>query len=110
MTTFAYTALARDGKRTTGTLTADSRAAALTMVLQRGLSPIKIDEDGGRSANGRFADAKPGNGKSVNGHGAAVLPYARKGAAPVETTAAQPPRGGRVSQKAVEHFTRELAN
>src|SRR5947209_8003274 len=100
MTTFAYTALAKDGKRTSGTLSADSRAAALTMVLQRGLSPIKIDEDG------RGGKA---NGKGANGHGpAAVLPYASK-AAHAEPPAAAP-RGGRVSQKAVENFTRELAN
>ena len=44
MTTFAYTALAKDGKRTSGTLSADNRAAALTMVLQRGLSPIESVE------------------------------------------------------------------
>jgi type II secretory pathway component PulF len=84
MTTFAYTALARDGKRTNGTLAADSRAEALAMVMQKGLHPVKIDEDKAK--------------------GNSILQYAAK-----ETPAA-PPRGGRVAPRAVENFTRELAN
>jgi type II secretory pathway component PulF len=84
MTTFAYTALGRDGKQTSGTLAADSRAEALSMVVQKGLHPVKIDEDKAKAKS--------------------VLQYAA-GEAP-----AAPPRGGRVSPKAVENFTRELAN
>jgi type II secretory pathway component PulF len=41
---FAYTALDRSGRRFTGTIPADTRAAAMDQVLARGLSPISIDE------------------------------------------------------------------
>jgi len=85
MTTFAYTALGRDGKRTNGTLSADSRAAAVAMVVQKGLHPVKVDEDKAKAKS-------------------AILHYAGNEAPP------EPPRGGRVSPKAVENFTRELAN
>jgi len=85
MTTFAYTALGRDGKRTNGTLAADSRADALAMVMQKGLHPVKIDEDKAKAKS-------------------SVLQYAGS------ETPAQPPRSGRVPPRAVENFTRELAN
>ena len=77
MSVFSYTALSRDGRQTTGTLSADNRTAAISQVVSQGLHPLKIDEQ--KSA-----------GKAVK--------------AP---TAAKP---GRVSQKSVENFTRELAN
>jgi general secretion pathway protein F len=44
MGVFAYTALDRAGKQTTGTIPADTRAAAMDMVLGRGLSPVSIEE------------------------------------------------------------------
>jgi type II secretory pathway component PulF len=78
MSVFAYTAIGRDGQRTAGTLSADTRSAAITQVIQRGLHPVSINEQNGNGA----AAAKP-------------------------TTQARP---GRVPQKAVESFTRELAN
>src|SRR4051794_21658283 len=49
MSTFAYTAIGRDGKRTNGTLTADNRAAAIAQVSRLGLHPVKVDE----SRNGK---------------------------------------------------------
>lgn len=45
MAVFAYTALDRSGKRLTGSLPADSRAAALDQVLARGLSPVSLTEE-----------------------------------------------------------------
>jgi type II secretory pathway component PulF len=78
MSVFAYTAIARDGRHTTGTLSADSRSAAISQVVSQGLHPVKLDEQKTESA----AQAK----------------------------AQMVPAPGKVSQKAVEAFTRELAN
>src|SRR5829696_5386783 len=92
MTTFAYTAVARDGKRTSGTLAAESRSAAIAQVVGKGLHPVVINEQR--------------NGKPVNaGGGIGSLLSAR---APGDKPAAVP--RGRVSQRSVEAFTRELAN
>jgi type II secretory pathway component PulF len=44
MAVFAYTALDRMGKRLSGTVPADSRAAAMDLVVGRGLAPIAVDE------------------------------------------------------------------
>jgi len=44
MTTFGYTALDRLGNRTSGSVPAESRAAAMDIVTSRGLSPIAVDE------------------------------------------------------------------
>ena len=81
MSVFAYTAVGSDGKRSNGTLNADTRAAAIAQIIKQGLHPVSMDEKKG----------------SANGQAKAAAPPA-------------PPRGGRVSQKAVESFTRELAN
>ncbi len=78
---YAYTALARDGRKTSGTLAADSRAAAIQQIGSKGLHPIRVDE---------AADA------------AAAAKKAHAGRADVPT--------GKVPQRAVEAFTRELAN
>jgi type II secretory pathway component PulF len=137
MSTFAYTAIARDGKRTNGTLTADSRSAAIAQVSRLGLHPVKVDEQGGTTAAKSGAQAKnAGPGKSFaaagnknsgnkNGGGKPVTP-ATVGAQPAAAgggarslrslfsggAAAGPvdPTTLRVSQRAVEAFTRELAN
>src|SRR6185437_11287329 len=77
MATFAYTALDRTGRQTSGTIPADSRAAAMDAVVGRGLSPVSIEEQ-------------------------------RSGKADVAGSLKKPPT--RVSQSAVETFTRELAN
>jgi type II secretory pathway component PulF len=50
MTVFTYKALDRQGKQTTGTVPAESRASAMDEVLLRGLSPISVEEQ--KSANG----------------------------------------------------------
>ena len=75
---FSYTALQKDGRRTAGTLSAESRAAALAEMGRLGLVPVTIDQ--AKSA----AAAK----KVVAAQSAAI----------------------KVSQRAVENFTRELAN
>ena len=89
MSTFAYIALARDGKRTTGTLSADTRTAAVAQVVQKGLHPVRIDEE--RAARGKAGSRQLQQQRATE-------------------AASRPPRGGRVSGKAVEGFTRELAN
>lgn len=80
MSVFAYTALSKDGRKTSGTLSADSRAAAIAQMSRQGLHPVRIDET---------KDA------------AAAAKKVQKSAGPVT---------GKVSHKAVEAFTRELAN
>jgi type II secretory pathway component PulF len=44
MAVFAYTAIDRSGRRTTGTVPADNKAAAMDHVLGQGLSPVSIEE------------------------------------------------------------------
>ena len=77
MTTFAYTAIGKDGRQTSGTLSADTRSSAISQVMAQGLHPVKLDE-------------KKGGAKAAK--------------APIVA------RAGKVSQKAVESFTREMAN
>ena len=84
MSVYAYVALGKDGRRSAGTLTADSRAAAVAQIGKQGLHAISIDE----ARDGELA--------------------AKKAAALREATAG--PQRGRVSQRAIEGFTRELAN
>ncbi|HEV2296167.1 MAG TPA: type II secretion system F family protein [Tepidisphaeraceae bacterium] len=87
MGVFAYTALDRQGRQTSGTIPADSRASAMDEVLGRGLSPVSIEE------------------KSNGNGGGGLLSYRgglTSGAAKAPST--------RVPQRALEDFTRELAN
>lgn len=46
MATFAYTALDAAGRKLTGTIPADSRAAAMDHVISQGLAPVSIEESG----------------------------------------------------------------
>lgn len=80
MSVFAYTALSKDGRRTSGTLSADSRSSAIAQMSRQGLQPVRIDEAKDTAAAAKKVQA----------------------ASPVATL--------KVSQKAVESFTRELAN
>jgi len=82
MSVFTYTALNKEGRRTTGTLTCDSRGAALQQMSKQGLVPVKLDE-------------------------ARDAASAKKAAA---AAAADQPGGARVPMRAIEAFTRELAN
>lgn len=79
MASFAYTAIDRSGRRTTGVIPADSRAAAMDAVASQGLSPISITE--AKAAAAKSTGFRFSLGNST-----------------------------RVPQKAVENFTRELAN
>jgi type II secretory pathway component PulF len=80
MPAFAYTALSKDGRTTSGRLAAESRAAAIAQMSREGLSPIHLNESD---------DKTPIKKRSVDD---------------------APGANGRVSAKAVENFTRELAN
>ena len=75
MSSFAYVAVDRMGKRATGTVPADSRAAAMDAVSNLGLMPTDIREVADNAAEALPSDKAP-----------------------------------KVPQKAVEAFTRELAN
>jgi type IV pilus assembly protein PilC len=57
MPVFAYTALDRSGRRTTGTLPADSRGAAVDQVMAQGLSPVTIDEQ--KTASAAVTETRP---------------------------------------------------
>src|SRR3954453_11913122 len=80
-TTFAYTALSKDGRRTSGTLASDSRASAIAQVVGQGLHPISIQESNGNAARATKAE-----------------------------DASASPVVGKVPNRAAEAFTRELAN
>ena len=77
MPAFAYTALSKDGKTKSGSLAAESRAAAIAQMTRDGLSPVRLEES-----------ASP----------------VKKIAASIDGPV------GRVPQRSVEAFTRELAN
>ena len=82
MSVFAYTALSKDGRRSSGTLASDSRATALAMLSKQGLQPVSIDEAHDEEAATRKAQASNRKSGPVLG----------------------------VPHKAVESFTRELSN
>ncbi len=79
MAVFTYTALGADGRSTTGTLPADTRAQAIAAVIGKGLHPVKVEEQGSKKATSAKASEPTG-------------------------------KPGRVTQKNVEAFTRELAS
>jgi len=81
MSVFAYTALSRDGQRTSGTLTSDSRATALAEMAKKGLRPVSIEEARDLAAAAKKIQAGPHAAK------------ARK-----------------LPARTIESFTRELAN
>ncbi len=84
-TTFTYTAITTKGKSVIGTIPADNRAAAIAAVIGKGLSPLRVEEAG-----------KKGGDK-------------KKAAADAHVPAASVPKG-RVTQRHIEDFTRELAS
>jgi type II secretory pathway component PulF len=83
MAVFTYTALNTGGKSISGTIPADNRQAAIAAVLGKGLSPLRVEEQG----------------KAVNG---------KKPAAHAEAGVGN--KAGRVTQRHIEDFTRELSS
>src|SRR5687768_11946504 len=79
MSVFTYVAVDRNGRQTSGSVPADSRASAMDAVTSQGLSPISLEEQAG------------GNGR-------------------VATTLVATDPSTKVPKRAVEAFTRELAN
>lgn len=67
MATFSYTARSTDGKTVTGVLTADSQQAALRMLDEQALFPVRVDEGGGASKS------LTGKRKKIRGSKVAVL-------------------------------------
>jgi type II secretory pathway component PulF len=82
MSVYSYVAMSKDGRRSSGTLTAETRAAAVAQIGRQGLHAIRMDE-------------------------ARDEALAAKRAAAAQTAT---PQTGRISKRAVESFTRELAN
>ena len=82
-TTFTYTAVNAKGKPVTGTVPADSRSAAIAAVIGKGLSPLKVVETGKKGAGAKAA---------------------------TEPALPATPKTGRVKQRHIEDFTRELAS
>jgi type IV pilus assembly protein PilC len=80
MSVFSYTALSKDGQRTSGMVTSESRTDAIAQMTKKGLRPLLVEE-------------------------AKDLAAAKKSQA-----AANGERPRKVSAKSVEAFTRELAN
>jgi type II secretory pathway component PulF len=113
MPVYAYRALDRQGKSSSGTIPADSKASAFDQLAARGLSPINVDEQGGGPA--RPAGAAAGRISRLFGSGGAsapVIPCASpRPGGPVSTQVARTPAAAtKVSQAALESFTREMAN
>jgi type II secretory pathway component PulF len=82
MSVYSYVAMSKDGRRSSGTLTADTRAAAVAQIGRQGLHAIRMDEARDEALAAKRAAA----------------------------TQAAGPSTGRISKRAVEGFTRELAN
>ncbi|MDB4966665.1 MAG: epsF 2 [Myxococcales bacterium] len=59
MAVFAYTAIDRTGRKTTGTVPADTRAAAMDQVIGQGLSPVTIEESRGGAAVAAVSNRPP---------------------------------------------------
>ena len=59
MTTFAYTAIGKDGQQTAGTLSADSRSAAIAEVVPQGPAPVRLDEQRAGAARRTARTAPP---------------------------------------------------
>ena len=82
MSVFAYTALSKEGRRTSGTLATESRADAIAQLSRQGLQALSIDEARDEAAAQRKAAAAARKTRLVGG----------------------------VPGRIVEAFTRELAN
>src|SRR4051794_13108288 len=106
--TFSYTALNNKGKQVNGTVPADNRAAAIAAVSGRGLSPLSVVEARGSAAGASNMVHKSSSAATPKPTAAkAGAQGAHGGGAAMKT----PLFGrGRVSQKDVENFTREMAS
>jgi type II secretory pathway component PulF len=104
MPVYAYKAIDRSGKQTTGTLPADSKVGAFDQLSARGLSPISVSEKSSGSSGasgGSRLGALFGSGAAGGGNGGAGLATAHHTA---------PPSSTKVSGSSLESFTREMAN
>lgn len=109
MPVYAYKAIDRQGKHTTGTLPADSKVGAFDQLSARGLSPISVSEASGGSSGGAGGSRLgrlfgSGGGSDAGAAGAA----GGAGLATAQHTA--PPPNTKVSAASIESFTREMAN
>ncbi len=68
MTTFTYTALSADGRTTTGTVPADTCAAAIAAVVGQGLHPVRIEEEEGQRKPAATAPTVARTGRVTRAH------------------------------------------
>ncbi len=66
MSVYAYVALNKEGRRTAGTLMAESRAAAIAQIGRQGLHPVSLDEATDAAAAARTAQATSASGVKVS--------------------------------------------
>ncbi len=66
MPAFAYTALSKDGRTTSGKLAAESRAAAIAQMNRDGLSPIRLDESADQAVAKKASEDKNGRAGRVS--------------------------------------------
>jgi len=105
MPLFTYRAVDRAGKSATGTMTAENKGSAFDQLAARGLSPIAVEEQGAKAnGNGRMSRMF-GNAPAAAPTGGSRQDGFEKAAAVGPTPAAT-----KVSQAAIESFTREMAN
>jgi type II secretory pathway component PulF len=110
MPTYAYKALDRSGKQTSGVLPADSKGGAFDQLAARGLSPISVSE---QASGGGAGPAAGGSrlGRMFGSGPADEAPAAAAAAAPAAPAKhLTPPAATKVSNAALESFTREMAN
>lgn len=101
MAVFAYTALDRAGKEQRGTVTSDTRGAAMDQIAGRGLQAVSVEQ---RTATATKKTATEDRITGIKGIGGTEKPATADRMRGIGGTA------GRVSQRAVEGFTRQLAN
>src|SRR3954452_24473950 len=104
MPLFTYRAVDRAGKSATGTMTAENKGSAFDQLAARGLSPIAVEEQGAKAnGNGRMS-------RMLGGAQAASAPDRSSRADGFEkaSAAGPPPAATKVSQAALESFTREM--
>jgi type II secretory pathway component PulF len=106
MPLFTYRAVDRSGKSATGTMTAENKGSAFDQLAARGLSPIAVEEQGAKAnGNGRLSRMF-GNGQAASSPSSGSRQDGFEKAAAV----GPPPAATKVSQAALESFTREMAN
>jgi type II secretory pathway component PulF len=101
MPTYAYKAIDRQGRQSSGTLPADSRAGVFDQLEAKGLSAVSVSEQGAGTATEKSRVGRLFGSSALTG----------EGSGPAVNTANVPlPAATKVSQASLEAFTREMSN